>query len=290
MAQVEETVIRLDGVWKIFGGRALEALDSMRHGQTASEITKTYNCFVGVQNASFEVQRGEIFCVIGLSGSGKSTILRHINRLVHPTAGKITVLGKNILRMGHQELRYMRARQIGMVFQHTALLPHLTVRENINLPLRLRQESKAHCWKKSQECLELVKLKGHGERHLSELSGGMKQRVGLARILALDPEILLMDEPFSALDPLIRRELQDEFMVLSQELGKTSVFITHDLDEAVRIGHRIAIMCEGRIVQVASPQEILSHPADDYVRQFVSNCSVNPEDLPAKSSPLVQSS
>ena len=245
----------------------MEALQ--RNETTPVGVMSDYDCFVGVVDGSFEVRRGEIFCIMGLSGSGKSTVLRHINRLIQPTSGKITVLGQDILQMGHRELRQMRSRQIGMVFQHMALLPHLTARENISLPLYLRKESKACCWEVSQRCLELVNLQGHGERTPKELSGGMQQRVSLARALASDPEILLMDEPFSALDPLIRRQLQDEFIALSEELCKTTVFITHDLDEAIRIGHRIAIMCAGRIVQVGTPQEILSHPANDYVKKFV---------------------
>ena len=227
-----------------------------------------YSCFVGIADCSFTVKRGEIFCVMGLSGSGKSTVIRHLNRLIEPTAGTITILGRDILSVNDLELRKMRSEHIGMVFQNMALLPHLTARENVALPLKIRRESKNRCWEVSQKCLELVNLQEHAERMPEALSGGMKQRVGLARALASDPEVLLMDEPFSALDPLIRRELQEEFMALSEKLQKTTVFITHDLDEAIRIGHRIAIMRNGRIIQIGTPREILFHPADDYVREF----------------------
>ena len=273
-ATATEEVIKLEGVWKIFGNRALEAMDAINRGRAKEfDIIADFDCFVGVADCSFSVQRGEIVCIMGLSGSGKSTIVRHINRLLDPTAGKITVLGKQILKMNERELRQMRSRHIGMVFQHMALLPHLTTRENVSFPLQIRGQSKASCWDVSEKCLKLVNLQGHASRMPSSLSGGMQQRVGLARALASDPQILLMDEPFSALDPLIRRQLQEEFMALSKKLRKTTVFITHDLDEAIRIGHRIIIMRGGRIVQVGTPQEILSHPCDDYVREFVEDIS-----------------
>ena len=233
-----------------------------------------FHCFVGVGGCSFSVRRGEVFCVMGLSGSGKSTLIRHLNRLVEPSSGEIFILGQNILSLNKGELRQIRSHHIGMVFQDMALFPHINVRENVIFPLRIRGESVARSWEVSLKCLELVNLEDHGGRMPGELSGGMKQRVGLARALASDPEILLMDEPFSALDPLIRRQLQGEFVALSKKLQKTTVFITHDLDEAVRIGHRIAIMREGKIVQVGTPEEILSHPVDDYVREFVDGMKV----------------
>jgi len=210
---------------------------------------------------------------MGLSGSGKSTMVRHLNRLIEPTAGSISVLGKDMLALSDSQLREMRAQHLGMVFQHMALLPHRTVRDNVGFPLQVRGEPKSVRWEVSQRCLNRVNLDGYEDRFPRELSGGMQQRVGLARALASDPEILLMDEPFSALDPLIRRQLQDQFMALSAELNKTTVFITHDLDEAIRIGHRIAIMKDGRIVQVGTPEEIVTQPADDYVRDFVEGIS-----------------
>ncbi|AUR13178.1 putative glycine betaine transport ATP-binding protein [Phaeobacter inhibens] len=238
-----------------------------------AEVLGEFGCVIGIADCSFEVQKGEIFCVMGLSGSGKSTMVRHINRLIEPTAGDIQVLGRDVLALNAEELREMRAVNLGMVFQHMALLPHRTVRDNVAFPLQIRGESKSRRWEVSQRCLERVDLQGYEDRFPRELSGGMQQRVGLARALASDPDVLLMDEPFSALDPLIRRQLQDQFMALSAELGKTTVFITHDLDEAIRIGTRIAIMKDGRIVQIGTPEEIVTEPADDYVRDFVEGIS-----------------
>ena len=200
-------------------------------------------------------------------------MVRHINRLIEPTVGRIEVLGRDVLALGEGELRKLRAAQIGMVFQHMALFPHRTVRDNVAFPLQVQGQPKSRRWEVSQRCLSLVNLDGYEDRFPSELSGGMQQRVGLARALASDPEILLMDEPFSALDPLIRRRLQEQFMSLSAELNKTTVFITHDLDEAIRIGGRIAIMNDGRIVQIGTPEEIVTNPIDDYVRDFVEGIS-----------------
>jgi len=271
---VSEDVITLKNVWKIFGDRAEEAMQAVEaRGLSKPEVLKEFECVVGIADCSFNVQRGEIFCVMGLSGSGKSTMVRHLNRLIEPTAGEITVLGKDVLALNSQELREMRANHLGMVFQHMALLPHRTVRDNVGFPLQVRGEPKSVRWEVSQRCLNMVNLDGYEDRFPRELSGGMQQRVGLARALASDPEVLLMDEPFSALDPLIRRQLQDQFMALSAELNKTTVFITHDLDEAIRIGNRIAIMKDGRIVQVGTPEQIVTEPADDYVRDFVEGIS-----------------
>ncbi len=271
---MSEDVIILENVWKIFGERAEEAMSAIEaRGLTKPEVLEEFACVVGIADCSFTVKRGEIFCVMGLSGSGKSTMVRHLNRLIEPTSGSISVLGKDMLSLGAEELREMRARHIGMVFQHMALLPHRTVRDNVGFPLQVRGEPKSKRWEVSQECLNLVNLDGYEDRFPRELSGGMQQRVGLARALASDPEVLLMDEPFSALDPLIRRQLQDQFMGLSAELDKTTVFITHDLDEAIRIGNRIAIMKDGRIVQIGTPEDIVTKPADDYVKDFVEGIS-----------------
>jgi glycine betaine/proline transport system ATP-binding protein len=271
---VSEDVITLENVWKIFGDKAQEAMRAIEErGLSKPEVLAEFGCVVGIADCSFEVKRGEIFCVMGLSGSGKSTMVRHLNRLIEPTAGSISVLGKDILSLKGDALREMRARHIGMVFQHMALLPHRTVRDNVGFPLQVRGEPKSKRWEVSQRCLNMVNLDGYEDRYPRELSGGMQQRVGLARALASDPEVLLMDEPFSALDPLIRRQLQDQFMQLSAELNKTTVFITHDLDEAIRIGNRIAIMKDGRIVQIGTPEEIVTNPADDYVRDFVEGIS-----------------
>ena len=271
---MDDEVIKLDAIWKIFGDRANEAMAAIqKENLSKAEVLQQFQCVVGVADCSFSIGRGEIFCVMGLSGSGKSTMVRHLNRLIAPTAGQLSVLGKDILSLGAEDLREMRAKHIGMVFQHMALLPHRTVRDNVAFPLQVRGDPKSHRWEVSQRCLNLVNLDGYEDRFPRELSGGMQQRVGLARALASDPEVLLMDEPFSALDPLIRRQLQDQFMALSAELNKTTVFITHDLDEAIRIGHRIAIMKDGRIVQIGTPEDIVTKPADDYVKDFVEGIS-----------------
>ena len=269
-----ESVIAFDAVWKIFGRRASEAMQAIgAENLSKPEVLARFGCVVGIADVSYTVARGEIFCVMGLSGSGKSTMVRHINRLIEPTAGRLEVLGRDILKVSDDELRAMRAGHIGMVFQHMALFPHMTVRDNVAFPLQVRGEPKSKRWDVSQRCLSMVNLDGYEDRFPRELSGGMQQRVGLARALASDPEVLLMDEPFSALDPLIRRQLQDQFMALSAKLKKTTVFITHDLDEAIRIGNRIAIMKDGRIIQIGTPEQIVTAPADDYVREFVQGIS-----------------
>jgi glycine betaine/proline transport system ATP-binding protein len=271
---MDEPVVKLEHVWKIFGERSEEAMTAvLNEGLTKPEVLKRFGCVVGVQDASFEVSRGEIFCIMGLSGSGKSTLVRHVNRLIEPTAGKIEILGQDVSAISANELRRIRAQQIGMVFQHMALLPHRSVRDNVAYPLEIRKVSKSKRWAISDHALGLVDLTGYEDRLPRELSGGMQQRVGIARALASDPEILLMDEPFSALDPLIRLQLQDQFKALVAQLKKTTLFITHDLDEAIRIGHRIAIMKDGVIVQIGTPEDIVMNPADDYVREFVQGIS-----------------
>ena len=271
----DDVVIELEQGGKVFGARADEAVRAIeRRNLTNAEIYMEFDCYVGVADCSFTIQRGEIFCIMGLSGSGKSTVVRHLNRLIEPTRGIVRILGKDILALPSKELRKLRVNDIGMVFQHMALLPHLTVRDNVALPLSIRGESQTQAWTVAQECLKLVNLAGHEERFPQELSGGMQQRVGLARALASDPDILLMDEPFSALDPLIRKQLQNEFKDISANLNKTTVFITHDLAEAIHVGHRIAMMKSGRIVQIGTPQEITNNPIDDYVREFVEGANV----------------
>lgn len=270
----DRPAIRLDGVWKIFGQRAAEALIATRdHGLSKTEVLERYDCVVGVANATMHIRPGEIFCVMGLSGSGKSTLVRHVNRLLEPTAGRIEVNGENIMAMPPGVLRRYRNEHIAMVFQNFALMPHRSVIDNIAMPLEIRGVDKNRRMEAAERAIDLVELGGWGNRFAHELSGGMQQRVGLARALAADPEVLLMDEPFSALDPLIRRQLQNEFMQLASGLNKTTVFITHDLDEAVRIGDRIAIMRDGRVVQTGTPEEIVMHPADDYVAAFVAGIS-----------------
>ncbi|AWZ20261.1 glycine betaine/proline ABC transporter, ATP-binding protein [Roseovarius sp. TM1035] len=268
-----DPVIELSGVWKIFGTAEQAALADAKAGATKAEVLAKHNCVVGIADASIFVMPGEIFVIMGLSGSGKSTLVRHVNRVIEPTSGDIRVLGQDVRALSPAALRALRAERIGMVFQHMALMPHRSVQDNVAYPLELRGSPKGTRWQVSAEKLSLVGLQGYGDRLPRQLSGGMQQRVGLARALAADPEILLMDEPFSALDPLIRRQLQDQFMELSHKLGKTTLFITHDLDEAIRVGSRIAIMKDGRIVQTGTPEEIVTRPADDYVRTFVQNIS-----------------
>jgi glycine betaine/proline transport system ATP-binding protein len=261
-------------VWKIFGRRARDAFAAIEHdGMTRAEAERRFDCVVAVAGVSFAVRPGEIFCVMGLSGSGKSTLVRHVNRLIAPTAGTVLVAGEDIGAKSAAALRRLRSEKIGMVFQHMALFPHRTVRDNVAFGLEVRGMAKAARLAVAQQKLELVQLDGWGDRYPHELSGGMQQRVGLARALAADPEILLMDEPFSALDPLIRRDLQEEFARLAARMRKTTLFITHDLDEAIVLGDRIAVMKDGRFAQVGTPEDIVMRPADDYVADFVRGVS-----------------
>lgn len=269
-----DRVIEIANVWKIFGKKADEALRAIRtDGLSKQEILERYDAVVGVADVSLEVRRGEIFCVMGLSGSGKSTLVRHFNRLLEPTAGQVVIDGVDVMALSPKDLQAFRNHKIAMVFQNFALLPHWSVLDNIAMPLAIRSVNKNERMRIAQKILSLVELEGWGNKFAHELSGGMQQRVGLARALAADPHVLLMDEPFSALDPLIRRQLQDEFIKLSEVMKKTTVFITHDLDEAVRIGDRIAIMRDGRVVQTGTAEDIVMHPADDYVAEFVAGIS-----------------
>ncbi|MDX8503145.1 betaine/proline/choline family ABC transporter ATP-binding protein [Mesorhizobium sp. VK4C] len=271
---MSKPVVQCSGVWKIFGNKAKPALQAIRErGLSKSEILREYGAVTAVADVSFTVGEGEIFCIMGLSGSGKSTLIRHINRLVEPTAGEIIVAGRNVGALSSAELRALRSKSVGMVFQNMALLPHRSVQDNVALSLELRGVGKAKRIHTAKEKLKLVGLEEWASRYPDELSGGMKQRVGLARAMAADPEILLMDEPFSALDPLIRRQLQHQFLELSKVVRKTTVFITHDLDEAIRLGTHIAIMKDGRFVQVGTPEEIVTEPADEYVADFVKGIS-----------------
>ena len=266
--------IEIQNVSKIFGNTSKEALDAITKKRVSKqEALEKYNSVIGVSDVSFDIRPGEIFCVMGLSGSGKSTLVRHINRLLEPTMGKILIDGQDVMAMEKQDLQEFRNKKIGMVFQNFALMPHRSVIDNIAMPLEIRGINKNKRYGKANEILNIVELQGWGNKYAHELSGGMQQRVGLARALAADPEILLMDEPFSALDPLIRRQLQKEFIKLSKKLKKTTVFITHDLDEAVKVGHRIAIMRDGMVIQVGTPEEIVMNPEDDYVADFVKGIS-----------------
>ena len=270
----DDTVISISNVWKVFGDNAQTALAAIRdRGLSKAEVLSEFNAVVGVADVSLSVKRGEIFCVMGLSGSGKSTLVRHFNRLLEPTSGKIEIEGTDVMALGTKELQRFRNRTIGMVFQNFALMPHRSVLDNVAMPLEIRQIAKNERMRQAAAILDIVELGAWGSKFAHELSGGMQQRVGLARALAANPDVLLMDEPFSALDPLIRRQLQDEFIRLSKILKKTTVFITHDLDEAVRIGDRIAIMRDGMVVQIGTAEDIVMHPADDYVADFVAGIS-----------------
>lgn len=266
--------IECKNLWKIYGEKDKEALQAIREeGLTKTEILERFNCVVGVVDANFTINQGEIFCVMGLSGSGKSTLVRHINRLIEPTDGQVLIDGVDVNQMSVKELRHLRSTKIGMVFQNMALLPHRNVRQNVAYALELRDIDRDKRNEVANKALETVQLTGWGDKYPDELSGGMQQRVGLARALAADPGILLMDEPFSALDPLIRRQLQDQFLELSAVMKKTTLFITHDLDEAIRLGNHIAIMKDGMLVQIGTPEEIVTKPADDYVADFVAGIS-----------------
>lgn len=270
--------LHVRNVYKIFGpGRKAidEALQLARSGYGKGEVLSRTGCTLGVNNVSLRVEQGEIFVIMGLSGSGKSTLVRHFNRLIEPTAGEILINGQDIVQLGDNALREVRRRQISMVFQSFALLPHKTVCENIAFGLLLRGDDpktsreKAAAWVSGK-----MGLKGFGEKYPDELSGGMRQRVGLARALVAETDIVLLDEAFSALDPLIRCEMQDLLLQIQREMKKTIVFITHDLDEALKIGNRIVIMKDGMVMQEGKPQEILESPANDYVKKFVEHRSV----------------
>lgn len=268
------SMIDLSGVWKIFGANPEAALHAIRNeGLSKAEVLDRFNCVVGVADASFSVERGEIFCIMGLSGGGKSTLVRHVNRLLKPTAGSVSVDGLDIMALTEKDLLEVRNRKIAMVFQNFGLMPHRSVRDNVAMPLEIRGLSQNARWAAAENALALVDLSEWKDKFAHELSGGMQQRVGLARAVAADADILLMDEPFSALDPLIRRQLQDEFMHLAAKMKKTTLFITHDLDEAVRIGDRIAVMRDGVIVQTGTPEQIIMNPGDDYVADFVAGIS-----------------
>lgn len=266
-----KTIIEVKGINKIFGPNPKEALQLFEKGESKQDIIKKTRSAVGVYQANFTVEAGETLVIMGLSGSGKSTLLRCLNRLHNPSSGEIIIEGTDITKLNKIELRKFRQKKFGMVFQKFALLPHRTVLENIAFGLELQKVPKEERLKKAAQSLELVGLSGWGNSYASELSGGMQQRVGIARALAVEPEILLMDEAFSALDPLIRSDMQDELMELQDRVQKTIVFITHDLDEALKIGDRIVLMKDGKIVQIGTPDEILNNPASRYVERFVEN-------------------
>lgn len=265
-----ETRISFQSVTKIFGKHPREEpLRLLWDGVPKQEILERTGHVVALHDVTFDVVEGEVFVVMGLSGSGKSTLIRTVNRLVEPTDGKVLVDGDDVMALGEDELQSTRATKFGMVFQHFALFPHRTVRENVGYALRLRGRPKEEWHKAADEALELVGLAGWGDYMPSNLSGGMQQRVGLARALAADPPILLLDEAFSALDPLIRRQMQNELLQIQEELHKTVLFITHDLNEALRVGNRVCIMRDGQVVQIGAPDEIVCEPRDQYVADFI---------------------
>ena len=260
----------MEGVSKIFGrGDTKRTLQLIEEGMSKDDIQDETGQVVGVSNVSADIRTGETFVVMGLSGSGKSTLIRCVNRLIEPTTGTVMIDGENVTTADKEELLEIRRRKTGMVFQHFGLLPHRTVLENAAYGLKVRNVPEKERNEQAHQALELVGLGQWGDYKPANLSGGMQQRVGLARALATDPDILLMDEAFSALDPLIKRQMQNELMQLQERVHKTILFITHDLNEALRIGDRVAIMKEGRIVQVGTPQEIITNPADQYVADFV---------------------
>ncbi|SIS49181.1 quaternary amine ABC transporter ATP-binding protein [Salimicrobium flavidum] len=261
--------IEVNNLTKVFGSRPLEGIERLKQGQSKDEILKDTGLTVGVNQSSFHVEPGEFFVIMGLSGSGKSTLIRLVNRLIEPTAGEVLIDGEDITKMKKERLIDTRRKKLGMVFQNFGLFPHRTVLHNVAYGLEIQNMEKTQRQTQAQKAIEDVGLKGYEKSYPRELSGGMQQRVGLARALANDTDILLMDEAFSALDPLIRKEMQDELLHLQKKLGKTVLFITHDLDEALKLGDRVAIMKDGHIVQIGTSEEILENPANEYVSNFV---------------------
>ncbi|MGH3367154.1 MAG: quaternary amine ABC transporter ATP-binding protein [Nocardioidaceae bacterium] len=258
-------------LWKIFGPKADKLMGTPDAQLPRSELLAKTGCVAAVKEVSFEVAPGEVFVVMGLSGSGKSTLVRCLTRLIEPTAGEVVIDGEDVRNASDAQLRELRRNHVAMVFQHFGLLPHRPVIDNVAFGLEIRGVSKTERHAKASEIVEMVGLAGYEDSYPDQLSGGMQQRVGLARALAVDPKLMLFDEPFSALDPLIRRDMQNEVIRLHHEVGKTMVFITHDLQEALKLGDRILIMRDGEIVQIGRPDEVVAAPADDYVADFVSD-------------------
>ena len=266
----DDAALSVRNLWKIFGRGADKVIGSPDADLSRADLKERTGCVVGVRDVSFDVAPGEVFVVMGLSGSGKSTLVRCLTRLIEPTSGEVVIDGHDIMKAGDSELRELRRTHASMVFQHFGLLPHRQVIDNVAYGLEVRGVGKRERRAKAEEIVGLVGLSGYERSYPDQLSGGMQQRVGLARALANDPSLLLFDEPFSALDPLIRRDMQNEVIRLHRELGKTMVFITHDLQEALKLGDRILIMRDGAIVQIGTPDEVVGAPADDYVKDFTS--------------------
>jgi glycine betaine/proline transport system ATP-binding protein len=265
-----DPAVHVEGLWKIFGPRADKIIGTDEANLSRKELQEKTGHVVGIRDVSFDVAPGEVFVVMGLSGSGKSTLVRLLTRLIEPTAGTVELYGEKITGMDDSALLDTRRRKVSMVFQHFGLLPHRKVVDNVAFGHEVRGEGKTQRRNRAQEMVDLVGLTGYENNFPDQLSGGMQQRVGLARALAADPEVLMFDEPFSALDPLIRRDMQNEVIRLHEEVGKTMVFITHDLAEALKLGDRILIMRDGEIVQIGTPDEVVGAPADEYVRDFTS--------------------
>ncbi len=275
MGEHAQPKVQIRNVTKVFGKHEKKALRLLEEGKTKAEILKETGATVGVRQATFDIMDEEFFVIMGLSGSGKSTLVRMLNRLIDPSVGEILIDGEDIVQMNKEQLRTLRRKKVSMVFQNFALFPHLTVLQNTAYGLEIQGMDKETRERQAAEALAAVGLKGYEEQFPSQLSGGMQQRVGLARALANDPDILLMDEAFSALDPLIRKDMQDELLQLHGEMGKTIIFITHDLDEALRLGDRIVLMKDGEVVQVGTPEDILMNPSDDYVERFVEDVDLS---------------
>jgi len=265
-----DAALSVRNLWKIFGKGGDDIIGTPNADLSRAELKEKTGCVVGVKDVSFDVAPGEVFVVMGLSGSGKSTLVRCLTRLIEPTAGEVVIDGHDMTKANERELRELRRTHTSMVFQHFGLLPHRQVIDNVGYGLEIRGVKKKERREKAEEVVNLVGLAGYEKSYPDQLSGGMQQRVGLARALANDPSLLLFDEPFSALDPLIRRDMQNEVIRLHHELGKTMVFITHDLQEALKLGDRILIMRDGALVQIGTPDEVVGAPADDYVKDFVS--------------------
>ncbi|OUR75240.1 glycine betaine/L-proline ABC transporter ATP-binding protein [Alphaproteobacteria bacterium 46_93_T64] len=264
-----EPLIRIEGLYKVFGVAPKKAMSMVKDGVPKDDILAQTGHTVGLKDINLDIQKGQIYVIMGLSGSGKSTLIRHLNRLIDPTEGKIIVDGEDVMKLGQKDLEQFRRHRMSMVFQRFGLMPHRTVIENVAYGLTVQGMNKKDRLAKAGEWIETVGLRGYENQYPSQLSGGQQQRVGLARALCTDADILLMDEAFSALDPLIRSEMQDQLIELQEKLHKTIVFITHDLDEALRLGDRIAILKDGELVQEGAPADILLHPATDYVEAFV---------------------
>ena len=298
-AATNDPALIVRDLWKVFGPKADKVVGTPDAELSRAELKEKTGCVVGVKDVSFDVAPGEVFVVMGLSGSGKSTLVRCLTRLIEPTSGSVVLDGEDVTGASESKLRDLRRTHVSMVFQHFGLLPHRQVIDNVAFGLEVRGMSKQERRDRAQEMVDLVGLSKYEQSYPDQLSGGMQQRVGLARALAVDPTLMMFDEPFSALDPLIRRDMQNEVIRLHHEVGKTMVFITHDLHEALKLGDRILIMRDGEIVQVGTPADIVARPADDYVRDFVADVpkshvltlrylSRPPVDGEAKDGPVLQ--